>query len=144
MEILISERTTTVNGDDTMPEPNYRPLTNWERVVLAKLLSVDVPGIEVLKEQVVQARAITLDEYGSIGINVGARNSARFRDGPLVSATQSDRDTTEGYGPFINIILFVKSGLLNELQIYKDDSGEIINHIDPEKFDLVVDTRLLV
>jgi hypothetical protein len=126
-----------------MPKAGYRPLTDLEKAILGKLLSVHLPGVEILREQIGRAKARTLDEYGSIGLKVEPSTRACFRDGPLVSATQSDRNTVAGYGPFINVLLFVKDGLLTELQIYKDDAREIINTVDPEAFDLIIDTRLL-
>jgi len=126
-----------------MLESHYRPLTDLEKAVLIKLLSVDLPGVEALRGQIGRSTAQTLDEYGSIELKVDSPNRARFSDGPLVSATQNDHGTTEGYGPFINVLLFVKNGLLKELQIYKDDSSKIVNRVDPEKFDVIVDKRLL-
>lgn len=126
-----------------MPQADYRLLTNLEKAILVKLLSVELPGVEILREQIGRARAQTIDEYGSIALRVESPMRAPFGNGPLVSATQNDRNTVEGQGPFINVLLFIKDGLLQELQIYKDDSGEIIDRIEPAKFDLVVDKRLL-
>lgn len=126
-----------------MPTAGYRPLTDFEKSILEKLLSVDVPGVTVLRSQMGRAMAMTLDEYGSIKLEINSANRAEFSNGPLVSATQRDGDTVDGYGPFINLLLFVKDGLLNELQIYKDDGGKITSRLDPMKFDLTVDSRLL-
>lgn len=127
-----------------MTKTNYRPLSNLEITILEKLLSVDLPEIGILREQISRTKALTVDENGSIKLKVNSPVRARIGDGPLVTATQIDQDTVIGYGPYINVLLFLKKGVLEEVDIYKDDSGKIINPIDPQRFDLIVDKRRLL
>jgi hypothetical protein len=127
--------------ETVMSKADYRPLTDAERSMVTKMLSIDVPGIEILREQARVATAKVIDEYGSISFKIDADSRSQFTDGPLISATQADKNTVCGYGPYINIILFIKLGMLNELQIYKDDGSPILERVDPSKFELVVDRR---
>ncbi len=124
-----------------MPELDYRPLTDSEKAIVMKMLSVDLPGVEILREQANHAMARVLDRYGSIAFKLGLVERTRFSDGPLISALQPDTDTVQRYGPYVNIILFIKDGLIAELQIYKDDGSKILGSVDVQKFDLVVDKR---
>ena len=124
-----------------MPELDYRPLTDSEKAIVMKMLSVDLPGVEILREQANHAMARVLDRYGSIAFKLGLVERTRFSDGPLISALQPDTDTVQRYGPSVNIILFIKDGLIGELQIYKDDGSKILGSVDVQKFDLVVDKR---
>jgi hypothetical protein len=127
--------------EGTMPELDYRPLTDSEKAIVMKMLSVDLPGVEILREQANHAMARVLDRYGSIAFKLGLVERTRFSDGPLISALQPDTDTVQRYGPYVNIILFIKDGLIAELQIYKDDGSKILGSVDVQKFDLVVDKR---
>ncbi|MGH7053184.1 MAG: DUF6984 family protein [Stellaceae bacterium] len=121
---------------------HYRPLTQSESLILEKLLSIDLPGIQVLRDQVAHARVRTIDECGSLEIKIDDSVPSRFRDGPLISARQSDADTEDEFGPHINILLFIKGGFLEELEIYKDDASPIQVSLDPGKLgELLIDTR---
>lgn len=124
-----------------MPEDAYRPLTNSERSILEKLLSVNLPGIQTLRNQIVHAQARILDECGSLKIKIDDSVPGRFHDGPLITARQPDRDTGDEFGPHINVLLFIKSGFLDDLEIYKDDASPILDSLDPKKFgELFIDT----
>jgi hypothetical protein len=126
-----------------MSETAQRALTPDERLILSKLLSISAPGIEVLRQQMADARAVVSDEYGSISLDVHKAQPGNFSDGPLITATQFDTDTVENYGPKINVILFVKNGFINELQIYKDDGKPIKSRLNPDLFDLFLDRRMV-
>jgi hypothetical protein len=41
-------------------------------------------------------------------------------------------------GVTIHVLLHVLDGLLNELEVYRDDSGPIQRQISPEELDLIV------
>lgn len=125
-----------------MPEPVYRTLTDPERSILEILLSTDLPGIQTLRDQVAHAKVQVLDECGSLGIKIEDSAPGLFRDGPLITARQPDRDTKDEFGPHINVLLFIKNGFLDELEIYKDDGSPILEPLDPGKFgELLIDTR---
>lgn len=53
-----------------MDEIYYRPLAKSERLILEKLLSVDLPGIQALRNQMAHARVRILDECGSLEIKI--------------------------------------------------------------------------
>lgn len=125
-----------------MDEIYYRPLAKSERLILEKLLSVDLPGIQALRNQMAHARVRILDECGSLEIKIDDSTPSQFRDGPLVSARQSDLDTGDEFGPHINVLLFIKSGFLDELEIYKDNLSPIQASLEPEKFgEILIDRR---
>jgi hypothetical protein len=125
-----------------MRDGMYRPLKPLETFILQKLLSVDVEGIGLLQNQLEFASARVLDEYGSLQIRIDGAPKSGFLDGPLIYAKQKDLDTTDDFAPHINILLFIKNGLLDRLEIYKDNLGRILGSINPKEFnELLVDKR---
>ncbi len=59
-----------------------------------------------------------------------------------MNATQKDQDTVNGYGPFINFVLFLKNGHLDELQIYKDDGSALIKKPDANEIISIYTDRI--
>lgn len=98
-----------------------------------KLISV-VDDNENLIRQVESACAKKIDEFGSLHFFISEPASYKGVSGPLVTGQQEDIDTTAISGPYVNFILVLKSGLISELDIYKDDGTGIVATYDPEKF----------
>jgi hypothetical protein len=106
----------------------WRPLTDHERQLVEKLLSVEFPGCEVLRAQLKTARVSTIDQDGSLEFRVS---------GPPANVEQ--RVPTEGYyfdaegagqRPAVHLLLHVVGGMLNELEVYKDDGSPIEMPLD--------------
>lgn len=118
-------------------DSDFRALTPLERALVAKILTALVLDRDAFLDQLTSAQARTTDAYGSIAFRVSADAAGHTADGPIINAVQLDRDSQAGYGPFINYVLFVKDGLIEELQIYKDDGTPPIEPPSPDKiFDI--------
>lgn len=117
-----------------MASTEFRELRDVELRILDRMLQVPIPQSAALREQVAAAKVRPVDELGSLGFKV-CRSCllVQAADGPILSALQPDEDTVENFGPYINYILFVKDGLITELQIYKDDGSRIKKPLDPTK-----------
>jgi hypothetical protein len=74
-----------------------------------------------------------VDEFGSIKFEAGHGRRVDAPDGPILNGTQSHAESVENYGPFINYVIFMRGGYVEELQIYKDDGGETLDLINPER-----------
>lgn len=108
-------------------DSDFRALTPLERALVAKMLTALVLDRDAFLDQLTSAQARTTDAYGSIAFRVSTDAAEHTVDGPIINAVQLDRDSQIGYGPFINYVLFVKDGLLSDLQIYKDDGSFFID-----------------
>jgi hypothetical protein len=117
-----------------MPDEAFRLLTIQEKAILAKLLEAPLPALELIQKQVALSQVRTLDANGSLEFRVDSSSPRMSVEGALVTGSQADSDTIEGYGPYIQVILFSRSGSISHLDVYKDDGGEIKTAIDPDKF----------
>ena len=117
-----------------MIQDSFRPLSSIERHILNRLTSVVLPDGDFLKRQVDACLVRTIDEFGSLEFSVSSNERYDDADGPLVTAQQEDVGTVPLQGPYINFILFLRGGMLTELQIYKDDGTPIRAIYDPDKF----------
>ncbi len=106
----------------------YRPLTEWERLVILRLLmNRPFPGRDELLAQADAAAAHPSDEDGSI----------RLRCSCFIRAAVAARISAEGEAPdcdgiTIHYLLHVVDGAMNELEVYKDDSSRVLRHAEPE------------
>lgn len=119
-----------------MSGDRYRELTEIERNILLKLASAGVANQEILVAQINVARVMDLDEFGSLKFELLQCPKYFDASGPLITAQQEDANTVAGFGPYINVLLFLKEGYIDELEVYKDDGGSIASALEPEKFTL--------
>lgn len=117
-----------------MEENEFRPLSTLERRVLEAMVGAGLPNSEILIKQVNSSFAKGIDEIGSIKLRVSCSDRYANVTGPLITAQQEDGDTVQGRGPYINFLLFLCDGVIDELEIYKDDGGRILTAYDPNKF----------
>lgn len=112
--------------NDTMA--SYRPLGDWERRIIMRLLSAaPFPGRDDLLYQVETARALTIDDDGSISLKPSIARKAAVTTRIPVEGEGQDAD-----GVTIHYLLHVVDGSINELEIYKDDSSRVRRHAQPE------------
>lgn len=111
-----------------------RVLSERERNMLAALLDADFPGRTALLEQASGVRARRIDSNGSLGLvpEPHSPSAAVVRRVP-VEAELSDAD-----GVGVHVLLHVLDGYLNELEIYREDSGPLERELDPSDFRLIV------
>ena len=105
-----------------MSQEQWRELTREERSVILRILEKEFRGRDALREQVALARVRTVDEMGSIEIDVpGDVGSDAFPGVVPVYARVPDADGFE-----IEIQLFVRDGKLSELLMSKEDGSAIL------------------
>jgi hypothetical protein len=117
-----------------MHADGFRDVNYLEMRILRKMIEAAGVHSLPLMTQVREAKVQSIDKLGSIKFMIDPSLRAKFPDGPILNAQQPDNDTVDGLGPYINFIIFASDGLIQELQIYRDDGRDLIICIDPEKF----------
>jgi hypothetical protein len=110
-----------------------RTLSETERQLLERLLSVDVPGRPELLLQVKEALVKPIDGNGSLRFVIKSDVVAPVARRIPVEAQCQDND-----GMWIHALLHVVNGKISELEIYKDDSSPVIKRPTRDEWDLVV------
>lgn len=107
---------------------SYRPLGDWERRIIVRLLSAaPFPGRDDLLAQVEKANARPLDEDGSVSLKPAIIRKATVTRRIPVEGEAQDTD-----GVIIHYLLHVVQGEINELEVYKDDSSRVRRQAKPE------------
>jgi hypothetical protein len=93
--------------------------------VLVQLLDVAFPGRDELRLQAESARVRNIapqgDHYGTIEFQIRERNSAPVEWSVPIEAVGFDVDGVE-----IDLLLHVKEGILNSLEVLKADGSDVI------------------
>jgi hypothetical protein len=106
--------------DDTYRSPNA-----IELALLKKLLERNFPGRDNLLQQLDGLSVKTIDEGGSLSIQVNPLGPPAEVNGRVVSeAYYCDEDGIRA-GANGNVLLHVVKGKLTEIEIYKDDGSPI-------------------
>lgn len=111
----------------TMSTFSYRQPTTYERQVIERLLEVNFLGQNVIFEQINSSLVTKIDENGSLKFNVKIRAKANVKQRVPIEAECEDVD-----GVTIHVLLHVVDGIVDELEIYKDDSSLVIKMPDPK------------
>lgn len=93
-----------------------RPLSASERSVIDRLLSVPLPGVDVLRQQIEHAQAVRawVDGLPSVDLDVPAFVSrAEIPDGPLPVSARVHGESGDEIG---ELLLWVKDGALAALE----------------------------
>lgn len=107
---------------DIQAEPvPLRPLARKEAAVLRTLLSQPFDGRVELAEQVAGLRVGALDEQGSLRLRTsgGSLSAGAYR--VPVEASYTDAD-----GVVAHVLLHVLNGRLHELEVYREDGGQVL------------------
>jgi hypothetical protein len=114
---------------------SFRPPSEHEKAILAKLFECDFLGRNELLHQLAGAEVKTLDKNGSLEFRTTTEgDDSPITLGPAVEARYSEVEGGDLLGVCVNLSLFVNYGRLWSLDIYKDDSSPLLKPIDPEKF----------
>lgn len=106
----------------------YRPLSDWERrIILRLLLASDFAGRDSLLSQVENVLAQSIDKDGSVSLKCSQAEKAHVRTRVPVEGEAPDTD-----GTVIHYLLHVVDGEINELEIYKDDSSRVLRQAELE------------
>lgn len=107
---------------------SYRPLNDWERrMILRLLLAAPFAGRDNLLSQVEKLTARSIDEDGSISLKCQFAQKAQVKTRVPVEGEAHDTD-----GMVIHYLLHVVDGEINELEVYKDDSSRVLRQAEPE------------
>ncbi|MGN6664929.1 MAG: DUF6984 family protein [Solirubrobacterales bacterium] len=112
----------------------FRSPSDAESAVLQRLLSEHFSGRDALLDQLPTLRVRQIDEQGSLKLKVIAPTS-RAEDSfrVPVEAELPDLD-----GMAIHLSLHVVNGVMDELEIYREDSGLVKRQLSPEELRLIV------
>lgn len=100
--------------------------------MILALLEEDFPGRDALREQAGRLLVRPLDAEGSLQLQASGP-PAEVKERVPVEAMLEDVD-----GVTIHVLLHVVDGLMNELEIYKDDLKAPRRKLSPEDFRLIV------
>jgi len=110
------------------PTGSYRPLTDWERrIILRLLLESPFVGRDALLAQLDDVVGQSIDEDGSVSLNCSSELKASVKTRVPVEGEAGDLD-----GMMIHYLLHVVDGRMNELEVYKDDSSRVLRHAEPK------------
>jgi hypothetical protein len=97
-----------------------RPPSATEIDLLRRLLCVDFRGAETLSRQLASAFVEPIDSNGSLRLRPVDPTPATVSRRVPVEATYADAD-----GVLVHVLIHVKNGVLDELEIYREDSGAV-------------------
>jgi len=120
---------------------SYRPLTDWERRLIQRLLASPFPGRDALLLQLdhgvassIEEDGTRLDENGSLYLETSSTVNACVRARVPTEAKAPDID-----GVMIHYLLFVDDdGRMEQLEVFKEDSSEVLRHAEPEELEVMV------
>lgn len=111
------------------PKDIYRPLTEWERRIILRLLQESpFTGRDALLDQLEHVVGHPIDVDGSLSLKCSSVLKAVVKTRIPVEGEAPDID-----GVIIHYLLHVVDGKMDELEVYKDDSSKILRHAEPEK-----------
>jgi hypothetical protein len=120
---------------------SWRPLKDWERRLIERLLATAFPGREALLVQLEQAVASSVDEDGT---PLDENGSFYLKTSSPMKACVKTRVPTEGKAPDvdgvpIHYLLFVDDdGKLDQLEVFKENLSEVLRHAKPEDLEVTV------
>lgn len=115
------------------PAGAYRPLTDWEKRVVLRLLEPAFPGRDALLAQVEDLVARPIDENGSLEFQRLAPPK-----NPPHSLIPTEGEALDVDSTAIHYLMFSLDGNLDMLEVYKDDSSPVVRHPDPKEIKVVI------
>lgn len=113
---------------------DFRPLSDLELAMLQKLLSAQSSGRDALLGQVPDLTARQIDGQGSL--KFGPLFDVPRADVAYRVPVEAELDDSDDIP--IHVSLHVVNGLIDELEIYREDSSSIQRDLSPDEFRLVV------
>ena len=108
-----------------------RPLSPQERALAEFLLSAEFPGCRELKLQLESAEVVGLCECGCGTVDLAIR-------GPAVRAVCSEPVPVEAYRSALDVLLFVREGVLGSIEIVDYEERRPLPYPRPEELKLWV------
>jgi hypothetical protein len=115
-----------MSRDHGQAKSDPRSLDTREAEILRMLLEVDFEGRDALAAQLQSATVTVVDDNGSLRFHIPYGARAEVVKRIPVEAEAADID-----GMPVHILLHVVGGLLNELEVYREDSSTVQRPITP-------------
>lgn len=112
---------------DTVPDgAQWREMDERERGILNRLLAVDFPGRDELRSQLEGAVVSEADANGSLRLKASGGRAATGKAVPI-DASAEDED-----GARVEVLLFVRDGMLDFLEVYRADLQPLRHPVSAE------------
>ncbi len=111
---------------------SYRPLTERERRLILRLLEPAFPGRDELLAQLENIKCLTIDSNGSLELCCRCSSPA-----PVRKRIPTEGEAIDSDGTMIHYLLHVVSGMMCELEVYKDDSSAVDQPPDPDSVEVM-------
>jgi hypothetical protein len=108
-------------------EEQYRAPDEWETAVLNRLLSHDFPERTAVIRQLEGSKVRTVDLEGSIEFLIGPQDA--IDPGALGVVVEGEAEDSDGVT--LHFMLHVARGMVKELEIYREDGGQILGRVNP-------------
>jgi Domain of unknown function (DUF6984) len=102
-------------------DPSFRPLKASEKDILAKLLESGFPGRDELRRQLESTGARQIFDDGTLELRVDS--------GPIASVKNrvpAEAQCPDGDGVMIHLLLHVVHGMMDELEVFKEDGSRVL------------------
>lgn len=99
----------------------FRRMTEREDALIHRLLRHDFPGRVQVHDQLRDARVVSLDEDGSLRIATRVPGTA-----PVVRRISIEASYPDDDGVQVHLLLHVVDGVVDELEVYRDDLARAI------------------
>ena len=119
-----------------MPGGPWRSLHPAERRILEHLLRKDFAGRDAPRTQLDGCGARAIDAEGSLELR--PRGGTCAEGVPRIAVDARYHDGAAAEDVFVNLLLHVVAGRLNELEFYKDDGSPIALRADAAGTDRIV------
>ncbi len=107
-------------------QSKWRPVSGIELGIFERMLAADFPGVEVLRKQLPDLEVREIDGEASLELKVANQVRTIFKYPVPVEASYSDIAPYQALSQVhVHILLHVNLGLMNEVEIYKDDGTTI-------------------
>ena len=100
-------------------DSSFRPLKASEKHILTKLLESEFPGRDELRRQLESTRARQIFDDGTLELRVDSGPLATVKNRVPIEAQCPDGD-----GVMIHLLLHVVHGMMDELEVFKEDGSK--------------------
>jgi|SRR5215212_5628341 len=116
-----------------MTDQQAREMTANERLLIARLLETPFPGSDAVAEQLQNCLVLPVGSSGTLDFLIGTGRRAEVRTSVPVEAEAEDID-----GITIHLLLHVIEGTARGLEVYKEDSSQVIKMPAPSKLRIFI------
>ena len=113
-----------------------RHLSNEEANIFEILLAVDFVGKQAIQQQLHAVAVDDLDDNGSLRLYPASGPRAEVRHRIPIEAETSDVDGTR-----VHVLLHVVDGMVDELEVYREDSRPLQSRLTAEGLTVVPPSR---